>query len=694
MGKFTLGTATFVNPYNFVNVDWEKTDREDIQNTVGNLSGVINCKLYAVTPVSLPDTEQVKEDAKKHKTYPFMRTPDGKLMIPGSSLRGAIRSVYETVTGSCFVTSNENQVITRRAGMRECGKPYLLYKTENGWELHEAVRHLIIIEDNGYAKFDKNEFKKYVRWNKVELNKHRYGEPISFTPGNMYTAIKKKKVDVGPVVKDFKGTVEGYLYKGEVPLEGSDIKTNKHFESIFVESENGATISVSQEQVNALKDIYKQYNDPSVNRLKTDDSITIYEGALELLNQLKQPIPIWYSENTKQLSLASIGRIAYQKRMGDMLYTKKPCNSRRQLCRACQLFGTANGDGKVGSRLRITDAVASDANVIKNVTLKELGSPHISFEKFYIEGKSYDDAKGKLRGRKYYWHNIKEKAYEVDSGLENQGKTERNATMELADKGSEFSFDVFFDGITIKQLEELKWVLTLGENTPSGSKCYKIGRGKPIGLGSVKISIDSIQRREFDISAGIYKINQESVDENIACPESLESKAVEDILKIMDTDITKGKNISYPFIENARENDNKTAPHNWFSELKDSRSDNNQEWQSIKNALDNPFKALKNGGAYSGQNIAGKGNKSSFRNYTKGQRCEGTVIGDNNGQGSILKVRLKEGGTAFVYFRDIKEKKVQYGEVLTEYPEDTPVTVTYEGKKEIKGTMKDSWSIR
>ena len=40
-------------------------------------------------------------------------------------------------------------------------------------------------------------------------------------------------------------------------------------------------------------------------------------------------------------------------------------------------------------------------------------------------------------------------------------------------------------------------MLTLGENSESGTKWYKIGHGKPIGLGSVKIVIDKAQDRSF-----------------------------------------------------------------------------------------------------------------------------------------------------------------------------------------------------
>ena len=597
MPNYERGKATFINPYNFVRVDWDNTVRENVADTIGNLSGVIECRLNTVTPIAIPDTENVEEDELKHKTYTFMKTPDGQLMIPGSSLRGAIRSIYEAVTDSCFLTSDENQVITRRAEMRESGKPYLLCHKGGRWELHSAERHLIIIKAPGYRKFDKEPFKHYeASWTQEELNSHRYGEEIHFTPGKMYVSEKKTNpVPIGKVVKSFSGSKKGYLYKGKVPPPEEKIRSNKHFESIFVESDSDP-IPVTQAQVDALKVIYQQYNNESINRLWSNSN-KFYEDFLLLLEKADQPIPVWYNKKRHQISLASIGRVSYQNRMGDKLSTKRPCADRKALCKACQLFGTANGEGKVGSRVRITDAIAKDKQiVVSKVTLKELGSPRISFEPFYIRGGSYDNSESELRGRKYYWHNMCEDSYRVDKELENQGKTKRNATMELVDKGHEFVFNVYFDRITENQLAELKWILTFGDNRVESPLCYKIGRGKPIGLGSVKITIDAVKIRKFDINGGQYEIISDEPKETYKEPITLlkyHKQQVDDIKIIANTTSAFGKRVSYPFIENAKPKDNKTAPHVWFTEMKNQKGSNNQDWKDIRKASRDLFYSLR-----------------------------------------------------------------------------------------------------
>ena len=186
----------FVNPYNFVTVDWKVTNRKDVVESFGELTGVMSCKLYTRSPIAIPDTVSVKEDPDQHKTYSFMRTVDNKLMIPGSSLRGVLRSVYETVTDSCFVSSDIKKIATRRSGMRQFGKAYLMSHNGHGWQLKEAERYLIIISDERYKPFRKPEFRDHVRWDDSDLRRHKYGEEIWFNPGNTYINEKVLKLEL------------------------------------------------------------------------------------------------------------------------------------------------------------------------------------------------------------------------------------------------------------------------------------------------------------------------------------------------------------------------------------------------------------------------------------------------------------------------------------------------------------------
>lgn len=110
-------------------------------------------------------------------------------------------------------------------------------------------------------------------------------------------------------------------------------------------------------------------------------------------------IPVWYDDvsyaNKKLvLSMASIGRFSYLKNMSEITKEHTGCNSRKELCPACALFGMiGKNEESKGSNLRFTDAfLCKDEGTTKNVLLKELGAPRPSYLQFYSEGgKSYNE---------------------------------------------------------------------------------------------------------------------------------------------------------------------------------------------------------------------------------------------------------------------------------------------------------------
>lgn len=105
----------FLNPYNFVrSLEGRSVRNGSILDRVSppprdryvGLSGRITCTLTATTPLFVSDSEGIEieslEQGKEHLHYRFFRDPEGRIAIPGTSLRGAIRSVFEAATGSCL----------------------------------------------------------------------------------------------------------------------------------------------------------------------------------------------------------------------------------------------------------------------------------------------------------------------------------------------------------------------------------------------------------------------------------------------------------------------------------------------------------------------------------------------------------------------------------------------------------------
>ncbi len=80
------------------------------------ISGVIDCTLITKTSIFIPNTTNknalnIECEDKEHKSYDFFSYEDlNKIsykdvkepVIPGSSIRGTIRAIYEALTNSCF----------------------------------------------------------------------------------------------------------------------------------------------------------------------------------------------------------------------------------------------------------------------------------------------------------------------------------------------------------------------------------------------------------------------------------------------------------------------------------------------------------------------------------------------------------------------------------------------------------------
>jgi CRISPR-associated protein (TIGR03986 family) len=98
----------FHNPYNFVPAPPRITDDPDLGDHgpvtqdrfhPSRITGRIRVGMRAITPLLVPDPENVHED-KGHKTFDLLKGSDEKPLIQSSSIRGMLRSAYEALTNS------------------------------------------------------------------------------------------------------------------------------------------------------------------------------------------------------------------------------------------------------------------------------------------------------------------------------------------------------------------------------------------------------------------------------------------------------------------------------------------------------------------------------------------------------------------------------------------------------------------
>lgn len=98
-----------MNPYGFVRLSVGGPVREAarMHDRFEGVSGRIFCRLTTRTALFVPKYREGSADrARMHETLEMCRDYTGRPMVPGTSLKGAIRAVVEAASNSCFTLPN------------------------------------------------------------------------------------------------------------------------------------------------------------------------------------------------------------------------------------------------------------------------------------------------------------------------------------------------------------------------------------------------------------------------------------------------------------------------------------------------------------------------------------------------------------------------------------------------------------
>ena len=503
-------TDFFVNPYNFVPLT-KKVDRQ--QEKIGAKTGKIACTLLVKGKLALPDHENPCGELKNK--YDFYSIND-RPIIPGSELRGCIRSVFEAVTESCLSVINDN-VLTGRLP-----RPDLRVKP-------------------GILEYDDTSFK----WKLYPAEKRPKKATIS-----------KSDLPREWIVFGKSNTAKSYFYKTASKPINYDVNIDNFLELLDIYTEN------------AKDDDKKDYSRFLGILDDIRDGIKNHKSLVVFFRQKGNSIDY--------LSPAQISRTRYNNTVDKLLKDHAPvCSKENGYCPACSLFGTLGNDSPLASRLRFSDAVPENVTIEKGyITLPELASPKITSVEFYshkgntyeyADQWTYDDAGVALNGRKFYFHS---EPQSVD-GEPNK----RSLAVKPALTGSTFKFDVYFDGITEDELKKLLWVLTLGDNDKESRYQHKLGTGKPVGYGSVKIIVDKVSERTVD--NGYACKEQDYTKYEVSDSIFSETDAVKAVKRISNSELMQGKKVSYPIADDGKGTANSTASHQWFSSNRTQGNKNN-----------------------------------------------------------------------------------------------------------------------
>ena len=680
--------------------------------------------------------EKIAEIKKEHKRYDFFsytKLEEGSdicsaPVIPGSEIRGMFRNQYEILTNSCLSNLDEKVVLSKRTAHNyEAG---LIKKVGDGnYELYKAEDCLWrtkgedSIEDEEH--WDGKDYKNYTSRKCYRQKDFKEGQKVSFVSVSRGYKVKSlaKKVS-----SNISANVEiGYILKGEdgpvMPDKPGIVVAQKHCCHIF---------KVTKERISKSLDI--DCLDKVLNEYKNNsgEGKVLYKEYTREWNEFKSNgdvgefFPVYYSEvkysnddDSILLSPACKTREVYKSKITDFIDSKNliSCKSKKNICPACSLYGMISGNDAVASRIRFSDLTINrkldDYSECYDpvVSLFPLSSPKIGNTEFYVKKPAPDAIfwtfdyyvdknhklhrieKPELNGRKFYWHNMSIKK------LSNDAKVSKlNMTIRPVKSGVTFSGKLFFDKISENELMKLVWMLNAGEVGDIDIKKhgYKLGAAKPLGLGSIAVSVDNVSVR--NISSDVIEFNVVDATEKYAktCVDAVFDKEVVEDFKIMTgfESVPTELKISYPIVPGQKEGD---EGFTWFSnnhvavkfdkknnknvDDKSPNKRNNQAFAFYMEPLQPELSHTDNMYMrFYEERVTGKKDLTSVPNtapntvpnkkfnYKINDVLEGQVIGINK-TGKFAKVKLSNGGNASFYNLDNKgqSKKKKGDKVKLKY---------------------------
>lgn len=490
----------FVNPYTFIPL--EKGTPEYSRPSVPDkpIRGVLHCVFETVTPLSVPevDVSKLDKDKDERQSYlPFYRLGN-RLAVPGSSLRGAFRSVYEILTDSCLRTNG--RLLHSASSLK---KPGLLSWSEEKGEylLYKAERLRVTNE-------------RLVRNGGTWL--YAIGEELHFVGAVDESANTRLVQRLGKRTEDG-GEVGYFLYVHRLPTR------RPNHPSIFKMVDGDEYYELDRATMDAFVKNVELF---VVNNGKSNESVAYQEALRGLRDDRGAKLPVWYAsekvsdEKTAfQLAPSQLSRSVYTKTPLSMAKDceRAQCSSATKLCPACKLFGfvpPSGADGGVAGRVRFGDAIVVEDDVKTSTPwLPNLMEPRQSSFEFYLRNTTIrhkhaftpETPGTELAGRKMYWHHQREGDWDFGKG------TEFNVQAELVPAGVHFAFDVYVDDVSLDELNTLVYALTYGRAWDSADEsrryCHRIGHGKPVGLGSIRVSVEHVVVREFSADGYVIKAN-------------------------------------------------------------------------------------------------------------------------------------------------------------------------------------------
>jgi len=516
-------------PYNFIQLNdvvveaqfqqpdqlpvFDKYCNYDRERNEGYLTGEIGYELETIAPLYIRGMAPEKSGGKNGN--PDFFAPGKKVKIPGSSIRGMVRNLVEIVSWGKFENFEDRKLFYRMVGDKsELGENYRAtmlnqhdhysVKVKAGLLKKVGLNYIILpssppASHPGFpaiyrVRYDPESRK--VAGTDIELREFEY-KKIFFKPvrEELHTHYRRlrdgrkipfklkyaKVQDISLAQQN--GFCEGYL------ISSGNLGAKKHMHWII-------TLPDAKNSLTIPDEVVQSYTDDK-NRMEQAD-------LLEMLKKDPAGVPCFYlseqiNNQEKVIAFGHTGlfRLPHKHSIGYF----RPSSLKDKtgvIDLAEAIFGV---ETKFASRVSFEDALpreGQDDLLQQPEHPKILASPKpTTFQHYLNQPKgvvtpvkelshwSSDDSKTCLRGYKYYWYRDTQDEKDPNYWVEQPEKISetRHTRIQPIRPRVKFEGKIRFINLSPVEIGALLFVLNLPEN-----HYHKLGMGKPLGLGSVKIT--------------------------------------------------------------------------------------------------------------------------------------------------------------------------------------------------------------
>jgi CRISPR-associated protein (TIGR03986 family) len=526
------------SPYNFVPVsnkvffpDWADQVSHDVPFSDGE-SGTIKVKLTAKSPIFV-------RNGSKDKDETSFSNLDGKYFIPGTSIKGMIRSVLEIMSFGKMKQVDTWTPTYRDLSKTETGKKYkssmknvkcgwLQYsdKYSSGFEIVDCGEPARISHNDIDKKFpnlaisfhdafnSKGDINKRMKVNSDEEKAAKYKYQLFSINSLMQKCevkrVKEKDNYITAVLTNDGNETGTIIFTGQPGVRNDMSNSGKHLEFVFIEPGNPNRIEIKKEVLNNFRKAY--YDGEKEESLDWK----YWKGKLEK-NECNR-IPVFFQKEgneIKHFGLSYLYKLPHNQgiKEGIKNISEKHFSSKSDLAEC--VFGKIEQKnilnkeeqdiiGSMKGRVQFSHAFAKEGTFREMLEINTvLGSPKPSFYPNYIRNKKgYNDTKIQIKGRKRYPVHKKNAEMQTYAGT---SKTEVKFKPIVAkdSENLEFKCSLRFHNLKKIELGALLVALTFYGN--NNEMFHSIGLAKGLGYGKIKLAISEINCDKLaDSTVGEY----------------------------------------------------------------------------------------------------------------------------------------------------------------------------------------------